>query len=392
VSVTSIRETARAWLTVYGIAARAWPFGAIARPLMSVWMFVTAGVIPGIALQQLLTAAAHRQAETALAWTAVLVTAGMSRSLMSALWNFVQSGLMWRTTQAVTQALMTASVAAPGIEHLENPAYADHMETARNHAMRASLLVDWVASAVGDAISVIAAAVILLRVQPFGAALAGIAALRTRSRALAFMAGTIPDQRLARRLASLATSRAAAEDIRLLGLSGWLRDRHRIVAGRVSRRIVASERGPVAVAAVGALIQALMLAVGVAILAVSTAGRPGAVGTLALGIVLLQAALVQAGMLGVMGADLAANTFAARRLLWLLNHRPLVTSPTDPRPVPAVLRAGIVVDGVSFAYPWGDGRPALGGVRFTLRAGTTVALVGDNGAGESTASTCAHST
>ncbi len=51
--------------------------------------------------------------------------------------------------------------------------------------------------------------------------------------------------------------------------------------------------------------------------------------------------------------------------------------------MPAVLAAGIRLDGVTFRYH-GCEQPALDGVSLHLPAGSTVALVGDNGAGKST--------
>src|SRR5260370_8197764 len=52
-------------------------------------------------------------------------------------------------------------------------------------------------------------------------------------------------------------------------------------------------------------------------------------------------------------------------------------------PAPAVLRRGIRLDHVSFAYP-GTSRVVLDDVSVTLPAGAVVAIVGENGAGKTT--------
>jgi ATP-binding cassette subfamily B protein len=62
---------------------------------------------------------------------------------------------------------------------------------------------------------------------------------------------------------------------------------------------------------------------------------------------------------------------------------PEITSPADPRPVPAAFRTGFVFENVGFRYP-GAERWAVRGLSFTLRAGETLALVGENGAGKTT--------
>jgi ATP-binding cassette, subfamily B, bacterial len=62
---------------------------------------------------------------------------------------------------------------------------------------------------------------------------------------------------------------------------------------------------------------------------------------------------------------------------------PEITSPADPRPVPATFRTGFEFENVGFRYP-GAERWAVRGLSFTLRAGETLALVGENGAGKTT--------
>ena len=67
----------------------------------------------------------------------------------------------------------------------------------------------------------------------------------------------------------------------------------------------------------------------------------------------------------------------ARRL-----RRASLTASAD-QPVPAVLRSGIRLEHVSFAYP-GTSRLVLDDVSVLLPAGSVVAIVGENGAGKTT--------
>jgi ATP-binding cassette subfamily B protein len=72
----------------------------------------------------------------------------------------------------------------------------------------------------------------------------------------------------------------------------------------------------------------------------------------------------------------------ARRLAWLEDYAARVAASGD-MPVPDVLRNGIRLDHVSFAYP-GTSRVVLDDVSLTLPAGAVVAVVGENGAGKTT--------
>src|SRR5207245_2012240 len=72
----------------------------------------------------------------------------------------------------------------------------------------------------------------------------------------------------------------------------------------------------------------------------------------------------------------------SRRLAWLEDYAASLVATADA-PVPARLREGIRLEGVSFAYP-GTDRLVLESVDLALPAGAVVALVGENGAGKTT--------
>ena len=72
----------------------------------------------------------------------------------------------------------------------------------------------------------------------------------------------------------------------------------------------------------------------------------------------------------------------SRRLAWLEDYAAAVGALGD-QAVPSVLRRGIRVEHVSFAYP-GTSRVVLDDVSVELPAGSVVAIVGENGAGKTT--------
>ena len=63
--------------------------------------------------------------------------------------------------------------------------------------------------------------------------------------------------------------------------------------------------------------------------------------------------------------------------------KPTLASPAAPKPFPAPIRHGIAFENVGFRYP-GKESWALRHLSFTLKAGETLALVGENGAGKTT--------
>ncbi|MBV9612105.1 MAG: ABC transporter ATP-binding protein [Acidobacteriaceae bacterium] len=72
----------------------------------------------------------------------------------------------------------------------------------------------------------------------------------------------------------------------------------------------------------------------------------------------------------------------SRRLAWLEDYAASVAAAGD-LPCPSVLRHGIRLDHLSFAYP-GTSRLVLDDISLTLPAGAVVAIVGENGAGKTT--------
>ena len=84
----------------------------------------------------------------------------------------------------------------------------------------------------------------------------------------------------------------------------------------------------------------------------------------------------------VMGDAMRASG-AAVRAVEILEQRPDIAAPANPKPMPAKLAGHVRLDGVSFSYPAAQG-PSLKDVTFEAKPGELVALVGPSGAGKST--------
>ncbi len=186
--------------------------------------------------------------------------------------------------------------------------------------------------------------------------------------------------RLARHLFNIATTAPPGKEVRVTGIGG---------------RLVADRRGawewwykPVAAARWGS---AFWHALAWAVFGLAYAG---AVVFVSFG---LRAPASQVLLVLAAGARLSAYIGAtvgeigflrgfwmdgSRRLAWLEDYAATVAASGDLR-VPTVLRHGIRLDHVSFAYP-GTSRVVLDDVSLTLPVGAVVAIVGENGAGKTT--------
>jgi ATP-binding cassette subfamily B protein len=186
--------------------------------------------------------------------------------------------------------------------------------------------------------------------------------------------------RLARHLFTIATTAPPGKEVRVTGIGKRL----------VTDRRAAWERGyrPVAAARWGS---ALWHALAWAIFGLAYVGAIVFVssGLRAPASQVLLVLAAGARLSGYIGATVGEIGFlrgfwmdGSRRLAWLEDYAASVAAAGD-LPVPAMLRRGIRLDRVSFAYP-GTSRIVLEDVSLTLPVGAVVAIVGENGAGKTT--------
>jgi ATP-binding cassette, subfamily B, bacterial len=187
-------------------------------------------------------------------------------------------------------------------------------------------------------------------------------------------------QRLSRHLFNLATTAAPGKEVRITGIEERLVQQRR-AAWQNWYSPVASARW------VSAWWHALAWAifgcayVGAVVFVSSALRAPAAQILLVLAAGARLSAYIGAtvGELGFLRGFWADGS---RRLAWLEDYAASVAASGD-LPVPSVIRHGIRLEHVSFAYP-GTSRVVLEDVCLTLPAGAVVAIVGENGAGKTT--------
>ncbi|MFD8308508.1 ABC transporter ATP-binding protein [Streptomyces sp. NPDC059690] len=190
-----------------------------------------------------------------------------------------------------------------------------------------------------------------------------------------------------RYLRELATGTAAAKEIRVFGLAGWLRDRHRAVALEWMAPAWAERRRLLLwpylrYTAFGLTVTASVLA------SVAVAGAGVATPTelaLATQAVLIAVRLAEFYPESDMQTILGMN--AHRALTRFEEGLPRPASRPNgqqaPQPAPLVPRREIAFHGVGFRYP-GQERPVFDGLDLQIEAGKCTAIVGANGAGKTT--------
>ena len=304
-----------------------------------------------------------------------------------------------RTSCYLTARIAEQLHAVSGVDHLERPAYLTELDLLQQNlrllgnAPRQILLVIQVLVRTLGIVVILAVIYPLLGVLPL-AALLPVTGERVsvwlRQRSDERLAA---DRRLANELFELATSAGPAKELRVFGVSGPLRDRHRELSRRVfSGTARASVLGGLC-GAVGWLLFAGAFVAGIAVVVVRAADGTASVGAVVLAVTLVQRAQLQVGQAAAAIGQLLTTARTARRLLWLEDYAaadragPAAARGLPPAAArglpPAVLRRGITFREVSFGYP-PDGGLVLDGVDMHLQAGAAVALVGENGAGKTT--------
>jgi ATP-binding cassette subfamily B protein len=311
-----------------------------------------------------------------------------------------RAGLTDRVTLYQRSQIATLVSQRPTIEHFERPDYLKELDLLQDNArllgagpgqVLAALQTLLTTATIVVLLAVIAPVLVVLPLFGIPPVLASRWSVRLRERADDSVA---EQRRLAGELFTLAATAGPAKELRLSGLQEELRARHESLSRQVTAATIRATVLGTAVSAGGWLLFAAGFVGAVVIVVLGSARGAASIGQVVVVVSLLRRAQLQVGQSANLAGQLATIARTARRFQWLEEFaRGQLSRPVSrpaagrrgpaPAPVPGVLRSGIALEDVVFRYPGTDAE-VLRSIDLTLPAGTTVALVGENGAGKTT--------
>ncbi|MEV6305477.1 ABC transporter ATP-binding protein [Actinoplanes sp. NPDC051861] len=332
------------------------------------------------------TADRVRAALPALIWLA-LATA--IRGALGMVVGYALNGLTPRVHLAVERELFEHTTSVE-LRAFDDDKFAEGMERATRGAEAAIDLVQTTMNLFAGVVSLLAVTFAVVTINPLlllallvATVPTGFAALRAGH--VKFQSYLASSTRRRRQwvLQRLMAERTSAAELRSYGLRGFLLRLYDQVMGvqireelRVAQKVTATTSigaavGGVALAGVYTLLGLLLLDGQIPIAAAATCVIALQAAQRALALVTFQVDHVY-----------ASGQFFNEYVRFLVTAGQYLPSPRSGRPAPATLDS-LTVEGVTLQYPDRD-RPAVDDVTLTIRAGETIALVGENGSGKST--------
>lgn len=345
--------------------------------------------------------------------TAAMVNAGLAATLtitaltcghFAHVWYFELGEL---SVLALDRRLIAVSNGSSGIDHHEQPDYADRLQVLRDElpriggsSMTALMLGLSLLAGTGLTGLFLGRLDPWLLLLPLGALPPLVAGRWAEAHRGAARQWAAEPTRRARYLLRLATHAGPAKELRVCGLSDEIRNRQRGDWNAATGLLRRAEVRAAAVRAAGQLAYSVIHLGALVIVVRESIGGRNAPGDLVVAVVLAAQLSQQVNALLSLVEELQRTAQALDMLGWASQlvggatphpglpgtpTGPVAAHPVDPGDVepPDRIERGIRLRGLTFRYPRSD-VAVLADVDAWLPAGSTVAVVGDNGAGKST--------
>lgn len=296
-----------------------------------------------------------------------------------------------QTVTDYVRNLLHAKSSELDLEYYENPQYYDALHRAQAEATyRPAYILDRLLQTGQNTLSLAAMAFLLVSLHwltalvLFAAVLPGVY-LRLKNANTVYRKARewTPKERRADYFSWILTQEDHAKELRLFGLSRFLQERYQSLRKEIRRDKfeLARRRTIIELSTRFSATLAVFAAWGFM-------AHQALLGVITLGSLVMYYQAFQRGQSLLQEtlsnlANLYENSLFLLNFYEFLDLKPKITDPAEPYPVPEPLREGIKFEEVRFKYP-NSVSPVLDGVSFMLRAGETVALVGENGAGKTT--------
>jgi len=276
------------------------------------------------------------------------------------------------------------------IEDFEDSELQDRLERARRQAGGRTSLIGQLFAQAQDVITVASFAAGLLVYAPWLIALLAIALVPAfigeahfNAQSYSLNYARTAERRELDYIRQTGASAETAKEVKIFGLNGFLIDRYRGLSTSffdANRRIALRRAGwGSALSAIGTI----AYYVAYAYIVWRTIHGNFSIGDLTFlaGSFRRLRTLLENLLLGF--SQVAGQALYLDDLFSFFDIAPEIVTPANPRPFPDPIREGFIFDNVGFRYP-GAERWAVRELQFLLRAGETLALVGENGAGKTT--------
>ena len=276
------------------------------------------------------------------------------------------------------------------LEDFEDSELQDRLERARRQASGRSSLIGQLFGQAQDVVTVASFAAGLLVYAPWLIVLLAIALLPAfigeahfNAQSYSLNYARTPERRELDYVRQTGASAETAKEVKIFGLNAFLIERYRALATsffEANRRIALRRAGW------GSLLSAIGTVayyVAYAYIVWRTLHGDFSIGDLTFlaGSFRRLRTLLENLLLGF--SQVAGQALYLDDLFSFFEIQPEIVPPANPRPFPMPIRTGFTFENVGFRYP-GAERWAVRGLSFALRAGETLALVGENGAGKTT--------
>ena len=384
------KQTIRRMRKVYGaILSMAWEAAKARSVLLLICMVILglSGAVSGLVSKNVIDALGLHHMRSAFRIGVLFLVVTATSKIVQDLLGLLQFDMGDRISQEVDKRIMGIVMGVPGLDHLERPEFADKIKLVRDQSYVPFSALANVNALVYMVFGLAAALILLGSIHPLLLLMPVVAIpsswlqFKMLRKHFAKFDETAPEDRLAQHYMRLLTEDKSAKEVRLFGLRNLLVTRHKELTDRYIKKLYADRLKKSAVGVASGAMYGLALAVSIGFIGWLALKGSASLGEVVMGVTVARMVIGHVEMAAGMFAWLAELSLVGERYLWMLEYKPDVEIRDNLYPPPDLIVRGITFDDVSFTYP-GTDKTVLKNISLFIPHGSTVALVGENGAGK----------